>query len=294
MTAFSKLQRASFGGVEFPVESVDVSCAARVKQHVFPYSNGAANEILGRGLYTISMNGNFQNTFIKYPSLYPQGLAKIRTLFETGAPADLVIPTIGTIKAILISYKQSASSKIVSGETATFEFLEDLSSDFLASKLINVAARDLTTAAKSLKDLANPLANKDNLFDSIQKLSNFIGSIKDQRDLYSALIQAKLELLVGLCSQCNSSAKELQNPLNSALLDALNALWAAATELKNTTLGGGLRLVAYTVPKTMSVSQIAGILYGDSSRGGDVLQANIIEDPFSVPGGTVIKYITTG
>src|SRR5262249_28189814 len=138
MPVFDQLQRASFDGVPFPVESVDVTSDLRHHVHEYPHTAGGDPEKLGRSLYRIQMLGNFQATFRAYPKLWPEALTKLRKTFEAEKTADLVIPTIGTIKAFITKWRQRSTAKIRSGEKVEIEFLEDQASAFLVEKQIAV------------------------------------------------------------------------------------------------------------------------------------------------------------
>ena len=43
------------------------------------------------------------------------------------------------------------------------------------------------------------------------------------------------------------------------------------------------------VPAVLSVGAIAGNLYGDASRGGEILSLNAITDPYAVKAGTRLQ-----
>src|SRR5438105_4964362 len=144
---FDTLQRASFGGAEFPVESVSIVGGLRDHIHEYPHSQGGAPEKMGRKLYTIRMKAVFQTKFKLYPGLYPNTLNFLRKMFEEQSSADLVVPTIGTMTAYCRNWTQEMEWRIRNGEKADFEFVEDLAQDFLVTDLTGPAP--LSTAMTS-------------------------------------------------------------------------------------------------------------------------------------------------
>ena len=149
--AFDTLQRASFQGIEFPITSMTLKGGIRDHIHEYPHAAGGAPEKLGRKLYEVSMQANFQSTFRAYPRLWPSALSKLRKIFEQQTTGDLVIPTIGTIQAYARNWTQQMEAKIRSGETATFEFVEDQGSEDLAAG-INDVTDSLQTRFGTIKE----------------------------------------------------------------------------------------------------------------------------------------------
>lgn len=282
------LPRASFKGLEFPVESVRVRGGIRDHLHEYPHSPGAANEKLGRKPYEIEMVSNFQTTFAKWPGLWPKRLADLRELFEKETSADLVIPSIGPLWCYCRDWDQDMTAKIMSGERATFKFIEDSQDTFLLNALVKVASASLPTNGQRFTTLTDRLSPKPSIFDAITDAVNSVIAVSDQAEAYGGLMEAKVLGLIALCKEGDQSL-QLQSPSNHDILDALHDLWASSNSLLGDTQNKGGKIVRFRVPTTMSVADVAALVYNDASRAVEILTLNPIDDAFAIPAGTNLK-----
>lgn len=293
MPAFSKLQRAGFAGIQFPISSLEVRGGLRDHVHEYPHAPGGAPEKLGRKLYSIRMVGNFQATFRSYPNLWPLSLSKLRALFELQVTDDLVIPTIGTIKAYCHDWSQVATSAILSGEVATFEFYEDQSSLFLVDRLITTQAANLQTQLARM-DAAAVLADfskspRTGLFDAISNAVNGVLAFKDTNDALGDLLVAKVLATADLCAQADRLPM-MNDPRNSKLADALHDLWDTLQSQAQNIINKQSPVRIYTVPSTMAVSDVSRAIYGDTTHAVELMQLNALEDALAIPAGTKVRY----
>lgn len=294
MPVFDQLERASFDGVAFPIKSVHIKCQARLHQHEYLRVPGAVIEKLERGPYTIEMEAVFDANIKTYGPLFPELIRVLQESFENQVTAPLVIPTLGTIPAILTEWDETADmAKIRSGVKMRLPFLEDQTQRFLTDAIVKVDQTNLGTAAKKFeltrKDFDPPPPDVS-LFDKIQTAANAVLSIKDRLDLYGALLAAKVEQLISYIRQADLQAQSLQHPENYPLLDALHELWEASVNLHKNLAETPRGPRIYTTPKRMSVSDISVATYGDTTHAVDVMLNNNLTDPFSVPPGTRIMY----
>lgn len=292
MPRFDELQRASFGGIEFPVTAVRVRCKYGHFVHRYLRVAGGAIEKLERELYMVEMDAVFDVNVKGYGTLWPDALAALRRMFESGTTDDVVVPTIGAIPAMIPEWEQEAQmGQRRSGETTTLRFLEDQTEKFLQLSVAESSLAGLGDAASRFNAaaLSAPEAERD-LFGKIQDAANKVLSIKDQADLYGGLITARVEELTGYLREADGQIESLQNPQNSDLFEAFLELWNAALDiganLAESERGGQF----YVTPQTMSVSDISVAIYGDTSRANDLLLNNAIADPFAVPAGETLIY----
>ena len=288
-SALDQLVRASFDNIPFPCRRVSVRGGPRDHVHEYPHTPGGAPEKLGRKLYTITMEGPFFDTFPAYGAdLYPGNLADLFDRFEQELTSDLVVPNIGTIKAYCINWSRELEGKIRSGEVAQFEFREDQSSAFLIESIINIQARDLSTVAGALSDEAEAAGVSDS-FSGLQDAIGQVTGLADQVELYGSLAQAKILGVIGAFSELDHTVDALNDPANYPLLEAFLTAWQAANDLNDNIIQERSPIVAYTVPKTMAVSDISRAIYGNATHAIEILSLNPIEDAFSVLGGTKLK-----
>lgn len=298
MSAFSNFPAAGFLGIEFPWEERTITLGIREHQHKYPHTPGAALETLGRELYVIKFRASFHDTFKKYPDLYPSALARLRRAFEQETRGDLVVPGLGTIKALCVSFTQTARPRdSVSGEKVDMDFLEDIEDAFLVNNLIGTSTQSLQSAADNFT--LNAAAIKAEfgavpevgIFDQITNAVNSVLGVVDTAQSYAALVSAKVLAAAALCYQADSRVKLLNDPMNYDMLNALHEVWHALFKLNEDSLKLGGTIGSYVVQKPMSVLEIAKALYrGDASRAVEILQMNAFNDPFSVQAGTVVQY----
>lgn len=292
MPRFDDLQRAGFGGIEFPVTAVRVRGKYGHFVHRYLRVAGGAVEKLERELYMVEMDAVFDVNVKGYGTLWPDKLAALRKMYESGATEDLVVPTIGAIPAMMPEWDQVAElAQRRSGETTTLRFIEDQTEKFLKDAVSMSSLAGLGDAANKFNAAAlnAPAAERD-LFGKIQDAANKVLSIKDQIDLYGGLVTARIEELTGYLKEADGQLESLQNPQNSDLFEAFMALWNAAIDigsnLANSERGGQF----WVVPQTMTISDISVAIYGDTSRANDLLLNNAISDPFAVPAGETLIY----
>ena len=296
------LPKAAFDKIEFPFTSRTAKLEARTHVHEYPKMAGGSVEKLGRKLWSFSFEVPFHTTFERYPDLYPDRLNALTERCARLDTATLLVPEIGEIRCILTSIDRKRQGRILSGEEATLTFIEDDLEPFKrttvpASKAGLAAAR--TAASLGMVFLvpgsldAATLTTVEGNMGSLLDLADFIGSLRDQTSLYGLMVQGKLASLMRLSRYTHELIRG-PNELEP-LRQALRELWAAAQRLQKDLTGtdDSNPIRAYVVPTMLSVGQIAARLYGDASRGGEVLALNgRIADPFSVPAGTRLLVYT--
>jgi len=288
--------------------------------HEYPHSPGGAPEKLGRKLYEVRLSCPMYQGSTKYPLLWPETVASLRIIFEGGQSFDLVIPTLGTITAYCTSWREVAEPKRGrNGVTYDLTFREDQSNLFLVTSLITQTTASFSSSvaayAAALQDqLAGPadaealVEEPDSLMlavpsasdlATLQQIGSVASSVLDAVTTalsYGDTIASAALALATLCAYADANVAFLNLPTAYPLLYALEAVWMQAIALANDAQQTGFEVIYYTVPSgtTMSVTAISQAIYGDSSYALDIMLTNPLENPFAVPGGTVIKaYIQT-
>lgn len=288
--AFDQLLFASFDSIQFPVRKVTVKGGIREHSHEYPKVPGAASEKLGRKLYTISMNGPFYNNLLPPwdESLWPGALSDLRDRFEEELTSDLLIPTIGTIKAFCTNWSQTMDARIRSGEDVELEFKEDQSSAFLLDGIINIKGTSLLAEGKSLEEIATA-AGLNDIFAELEAQIDGVTAIIGTAEMYSGAGQAKLAGLISTFDRLDATVGALNDPANATLLEAYLNSWASAQALQQDLLRQQRPLIIYEVPTLMAVSDVSRAIYGDTSKATDILGLNPIEDAFAIRRGTVLR-----
>lgn len=285
------LRRLSFAGIEIPYQSLSVHGGLRDHVHEYPHQAGGANEKLGRKLYEIRITADFEARLSNpaYADLHAR-LGRLRSIFEAQTTSDLVLPTIGSIKAYAIDWSQVSEAKNRSGERGEIVFREDLAAAFLTASILQ---EDTTRLADATSDwtVQSAIPNKPSIFDAITAAANSVLAVKDQIDLFGELVEAKILGLVALLSEADKDVRELNDPQNYRITEAMLALWQSATQLNQDLSERGVQLQQFVVPVTMDVSRISAAVFGgDSSRGADLMGLNPFPDPFAVIAGTIVRF----
>lgn len=296
-TAFDRM---GFEQIEFPYKDLQVKGGLRYALHEFPHSPGAEVEKQGRKAYVVTCTGLFHyipgsELDRQYPELYPTKLRQLRTLFEKEWTGELVVPTIGKIKAVATSWTQSFNTHVPTGEDVTLEFtedqdatksFEDQTSDYGLNQVLE--SNDALLAAAALADFNSK--NAVSIFQQISDAVTSVQAISGQADAYSRLVEGKIQAIVNLCSYADGQLEDMQNPQNHVVLDALKDLWLAAQKLAANVIETRQALLSYRVPRLMSVNQVTAAIYGDTSKTTQILQLNAFEDALAIPAGTLVIY----
>lgn len=315
MAFFDTVQRCSFGGLEFPIDSIDLRGGIRDHIHTFPHADGGAPEKMGRKLYEISIHAIFdEGLALTYPLLYPDTLWKLRILFEAGSTEDLVLPNLGTIKAYCRDWPQSWRANVRSGETATLTFIEDPQVAQLSVFNLNQVPDSPETMAGDLDDFnVQAQASADRLAaqkqattpgstldltqcsninpDALSQMASVFGELMALRGVADLALTRLDQLVNSLSSYANQIASTITSPFDYKLLYLMQDMMASATAFKANSVGSLGSLKKYVTERRMTAMEIATAIFGDSSRTMDILNLNPITDAFNVPANTTIVYI---
>lgn len=290
MSAFDRLQKASFGDFDFPWTRLRISCSFRDHVHIYPHAPGGQPEKLGRNLYEFHFTCPMHGTFPNWPNLWPETMASLRYLFESGETFDLVVPTIGSLKAYATKWDEEADTKKRSGVQLEVSFREDSSELYLTNELI--AARTAATYSARLGFIAavQEAQIENSLLDQLAAFVTDLERMKGRAEQEALMISTKAESVVALCDRV-AALPEFDLPANHAALDALRDLHFSVLKLQQDAGRGQQPLTTYTVPRPfpMPVSQVSKRLYGDSSRGLEIMRLNVIPDPLAIMPGTVLR-----
>lgn len=290
MPAFDQLQPFSFASVAFPYSSYSIAGGLRDKVHEYPHSPGGAAEKLGRKLYEVDVEADFIAGAImpRYRALWPDGLNALRTLWEQQLTADLHVPTVGTFRAYCVDWKESAKNTKRNGVTVSMKFREDQNQAFLLNSVLFLDQSTLNTALEDFTVTIEENPVTTDLFDGIVQTANAILSVKDQIDLYGALVASKITTLALLCDQADRQVNELDTLEFQNVRDALHELWLSATQLQQDLAAKSVKLKQYTTPMVMTINAVARAVGVENPA--DIMQLNALADPLAIAANTTLRY----
>lgn len=292
--AIRQLKRASHMSIEFPITSSEVMGSIRDHIHIYPHANGGAPEKLGRNLYTIRFEANFQATFKKYPGLWPLKLRELRGYWEDETTGPLVVPTIGTIQAYCRNWTQKMDARIASGETVSLEFQEDQDATKLEQELQRLSIASFSQAAlkfnasKALADFQDD-STAESIFDAISDAANFILSFADLAELGGNLVSSKLLALADLQRQF-SRTNFADDITNEPIMNVFYEFAATVQTIQEDINAQNRKIEIYIVPSTTSMLSLSQQFYGDGSHVDELMSMNAVEDQYEVPAATRIKF----
>ncbi len=286
-----EMRRMSFDGVAFPYQRVSIKGGLRYHIHEYPHVHGGSLEKLGRRLYEIRVATRFDSRSIRDSSvLWPATLDGFCDWFEQGKSRDLFIPWIGTIKACCVNWSRELNIRAASGEDVEFEFVEDMDEALRVSSALVFKSNTFNTASGKWATLEREITPRPNIFDMINSAVNVVLAAMGTQQMWTRLVIAKIEGLIGLIKLADKTVKELNDPLNHEVLDALLDLWLATQQLgKDVTQQGNL-LKQWTTPRIMTVGEAATAIYGSTQRASEIMQLNALEDPYAIPANFDLFY----
>jgi hypothetical protein len=289
MGELDRFERWRFEGIQLAIESASVRIGIRTHEHIYPHTPGASTEKMGRDLYQVDVSGRFDTNL---PSAqYPNPLLAaggLRMLCEEETTGDLVIPWIGTVQAYCKELTLSEKNTIRSGLSFSAKFIEDMDFEFPIQNFIQVNQKPMGDA----KAQFDQWEYQADIFSQISEGVGFVLGIKDQFQLYGALVQSKIDYLEGLFREADATAKELSDPKNLLGLDAFVALWDSIRTFGNDIAAKGITFSYWVVPIEMTIQQVANALkvLSPGITPGDLLGLNPINDTLAIPAGTRIRY----
>lgn len=313
MPIFDRFQRASFAGIAFPVSEITIDGAIRDHAHEYPHAPGGAPEKLGRKLYVFQMRAMFHSTFRDYPGLYPLGWNRLRNKFEAELTDDLVVPTLGTLKAYAMTWRETANARARSGVAVELSFREDLQDAFTANALVVSSDTGLDQSRQRLALQAQIFAQTPpgqlmldglpdtelppdptkatelSLLASIDAAASAVFAIRDQIELANTVAETQVLRLLSLC-QALAARPALLDMRNHPLRDALYDVWSAGDERRRDIARRRQHVLVYVTPlPRMSVIDVSRAVYGDANHAIQILQLNKLADPFLIQRGTQLR-----
>lgn len=290
---FDTLKPFSFSGVPIPYKSYRVKGSFRKHVHEMPHASGGIPEKLGRSLYEVTVAADF-NSGLDHPN-YNHLLLDLNitfhTMWEQGQTAPLHVPHIGTFNAFADEWTEDVHNTNRSGVMTEIKFIEDPTDAYLVFQPNIVTVE---SGKKALKDFNGLIAGEpfasQSIFSSINDIALTVFAISDQFQLYGSLIAAKFESLNQLLRHTDNSVRELGDAQYWQAREAFDRLRETVQVIYDHLAAQDRLLREYEVVFTMSIGQIAAAIYGDYTRGGELMQLNILPDPLQVSPGTVIRY----
>lgn len=293
MAYLDTLGRFSLDGTALPYQRIRLRGGQRDHVHEFPYVPGGLPERFGRKLYEVTVSIKIDDGIMRAGGFY-QGrnlftnMAVMRGRWEDGLVQRIGLPNIGEIRGYATSWDQELDVRLRSGETFEVVFREDQDQASLVAKTLStkpVAALATALGAMDMQMPDDPPGLLQQLRDAVNQLLAF----RDTAEMWVGYVADKILGLLLLFQEVDETLDILRDPLNSELLDAIHALWAAVQQMQSE----AGELAFFVTPRDMDVSTIALVIYGSTAKAVEVMNLNPLDDPYAVPAGTRIRYLKT-
>lgn len=285
-------QRAGFGGIDFACERYRIRGGLRHSIHYYRHTPRGQPEKQGRELYLFEFDAVFSSEHLAYPTAFPQDWSDLLLFFEEGETKDLIVPTVGTVKAFAVDWPVDVDFKRMrDGIKCTLSFLED-EEEMTADDVASVEVGTLPTKATALIEEGLDLGFGEDFFSSITGLINDIASAGDYYEMQAELYQDKVDSLITACQRIDENVAELNDPKAHKVVQALASLGATAIAVKDSLVRKNKPIIDFPVGVTMSFLDVSMALYGSTERAGEILRVNrnpAIPDPFAIPPGFPLR-----
>lgn len=291
MSEWQNLVPASFGGVIFHVASTDDSLGRRFATYEFPYRQGAELEDLGRRARTTRVSAVFIGDG------YLGRLDALIRVIDAGEAEQFTHPLLGTwtARASLDTIRHEHGRRDMA--TVDIEFTEDgLDAEPPKIKTTGTLKEEMTEHASAADAAAAALpaapnsagvtAATDDATDAARQMVANVESDSGTADVFGDRVRQKSSDAISVARQNYDDVTAYDLTLSLQLVAYTAKLLAEAVISDKPPIRG------HEVVGDISVSMLAHILYGDFTRGDEILEMNDIEDPNLVRAGTILKVFT--
>ncbi len=287
----------------FPVESIDEDGGNRIVARERPYRDGAKLDDVGSGPKCWSFACTFNNTMKEGNSeakpLYPDVLNELIRSFDEHETGDLVVPTVGKIRARAKTYKRSESFETRDTAKVTFTFEQDNEDKVDATAFtlptvratVVLQAESTTFSAESDAAFDLTLADLNEFAAGLEAIATFPSDVLGDIDTQAGIVVAATNRVLNAFTSKSNNPKEkarsmLSDPDGSVtqrkLVQLQDTAWRARAELRNN-MPPVVRQI-FDVPFT--IFDVASRLGQDAAK---LIEINPSLDPLYIPAGTVVR-----
>jgi hypothetical protein len=285
------LSRLVIDGIKMPYQRVRITGGQRDHVHEFPYVPGGLPELFGRKLYEFHVTLKIDDGIMRAGGIYRgrnlfTNLNVLMGRWDEGRRFAINLPNIGEIPLVYATqWERDLDVRFRSGETCEVTFREDADAAALIAKTLSLKPTATMATQLGAMDALLPVP-APSIFDQIRDAVNAVLAYRDQTQMWSDFIVAKLEGLLALFAEADT-LDLFNDPLMAELLDALHALWASAQEMYDSSG----ELATYTTVIDTDAAGVSRVIWGDTAHAVDVINLNPISDPYRIAAGTEIRYL---
>lgn len=306
-TIFDTYQLASFTladgrKVGFPVHRIQQQGASRVIERERPFRPGAKLDNTGRKAVRWRMDCVFHNSiqepglqeFNAQQPLYPNSLNLLIQIFDASETGDLIVPTIGRVRAQAADYSRTEDINLGDGAAVTLMFIEDNEDNVDARSIktptINAQGTrlaDKTTFDANSAGIGGVLAVR-NAAIQLQQLVNGPGVAADDILRQANAVRDSVDAVNGANKKVGTEGRDLLlDPTSTDAARVMAELRDSALRSSNEARRGRPRLITVITRRDTSLLHVATAF---NQRYSDLLDVNPgIANALFLPSGTLVK-----
>lgn len=292
--ALSTLQEASFDGLDFPVETVELQGGNDLAEFSAFRRPGVDVQPTGRKAWRGTLVIPCINTprlVARYGTLFPNLAYDLVEKFTSKPIAVLTLPTFGNLTAAIGGITHTSAADDRGGVRMRVEIVEhNATAALLFAETASGVPTDAAAAAPILADTADVAG------ESLRGYQPTKPTIDEQQDYLDAAPRT--------ASQTDGAIRRMLAPVETNLAlpslaglagrDAFVAtlnLRAGVLALRNALVPSLQTRSRYTTPRTMAAWEIALAVYRDATQTALILSANAFTDPTAIRAGTVVTIL---
>lgn len=287
----------------FPVEAIRESGGNRLVNRERPYRDGAKVDDVGSSPVCWTLTCRFNNTVQEGNSdsvpLYPTVLNNIIRSFSKHETGDLVVPTIGKVRARAKSYSREDKNDERDSATMTLEFVQDNEDKVDASAFslptvrasARVLAESATFSAESDGSFDATIADLNTFADQLEAIATFpSNTLQDVDNQAGIVVGATNRVLNAFTSKSNNPKTKaramLSDPDASATQRRLVALQDTAGRARAELRANQPSIVRAMFETPLTIFDVAAMIGQDA---GQLIALNPALDPLNIPANTVVR-----
>lgn len=289
------LQECAFEGVRFPIESLETDGGNDVVEHVAYRRRGADVEFTGQKSYRGSFTVVLVNT-ASLVSVYGDLATGVRfdliNLFESKPIGRLQHPTYGLLDAAITSWSERIDPSTRNGSKLTVQWVEHNGTASLLLGPDGAAPSNASATVETLAADADAKARDARLTGYVPIAPTITAQkayLESETRTYAQASDAARQMDAAVAR--NLALPSMVGTASNATTRALLAVRAAVGAIREAYVPGASSVRYFTVPQGMSVAEVAQLVYGDTRRARDLVRANGLPDPLSIPAGRVLTVL---
>ncbi len=290
--------------IVFPVTEINEEGGNRIVLRERPYRDGAKVDDIGSKAKSWTLRAHFDNTIDEGlqqngQPLYPAVLNDLIRSFDQHETGDLVVPTIGKVRARAMSYARSERNDERDSASVEFKFVQDNEDNIDATSFtlptvkssLNRLMASTTFSAHSDAVFSTNLADLNEYADNLVAIANFPTDYMNDIDSQVAIVVGATNRVV------NAFTSKSNNPKTKAraMLSDPDASWTgrrlvalqdtvarAAAEIQS----NQPEIIRILIDRPMNIFDVAVEFNQDVEK---LIGLNSAFDPLNLPKGAVIR-----